>query len=263
MVGYLLAFVFLLASANGDTISRIINGSPTTIASHPHQISLQRYTTSSGGYWYHTCGGSIVRSKWVVTAAHCVEGSSASTLQVVLTNGFLSDPNRKSYAVRRVVMHPNYNVGSGAYPHDIALLELTSDADLSGTNKAIELATTGENFDRQTCEISGWGHTVTGTQPNKQIPDQLQETNGVIMTNSECTSSWGTNYAGSVHICINNRNTGTCQGDSGGPMVCFRGTTPVLAGVTSWGVSGCGTTYPSVYARVSTYRSWLDTTMGI
>ncbi|KAH3706331.1 hypothetical protein DPMN_065716 [Dreissena polymorpha] len=159
MVGYLLAFVFLIASANGDTISRIINGSPTTIASHPHQISLQR-------------------SKWVVTAAHCVEGSSASTLQVVLTNGFLSDPNRKSYAVRRVIMvfgfdsdqfifhnllyHPNYNVGSGAYPHDIALLELTSDADLSGTNKAIELATTGENFDRQACEISGWGHTVTG-----------------------------------------------------------------------------------------------------
>ncbi|XP_052251640.1 chymotrypsin-like serine proteinase, partial [Dreissena polymorpha] len=126
-----------------------------------------------------------------------------------------------------------------------------------------QLATTGENFDRQTCEISGWGHTVTGTQPNKQIPDQLQETDGVIMTNSECTSSWGTNYAASVHICIDNRNTGTCQGDSGGPTVCFRGSTPVLAGVTSWGVSGCGTTYPSVYARVSTYRSWLDTTMGI
>ncbi|KAH3822291.1 hypothetical protein DPMN_124065 [Dreissena polymorpha] len=158
-----------------------------------------------------------------------------------------------------LLKHPNYNAGSGGYPNDFALLELTSDADLSGTNKAIALADAGDNFDRQTCEISGWGHTVTGTNPNKQIPDQLQETDGVVMTHSECTSSWGTNYTGSVYICINNRNTGTCQW---WPDGVFPWLDPVLAGVTSWGVSGCGTTYPSVYARVSTYRAWLDTTMG-
>ena len=53
------------------------------------------------------------------------------------------------------------------------------------------------------------------------------------------------------------------QGDSGGPMVCTQLGNKVLAGVTSWGVSGCGTSYPSVYARVSNYRLWLDTEMNV
>ena len=41
-----------------------------------------------------------------------------------------------------------------------------------------------------------------------------------------------------------------CQGDSGGPLVCDHGTAPELRGVTSWGISGCSPTFPSVYARL-------------
>ena len=52
------------------------------------------------------------------------------------------------------------------------------------------------------------------------------------------------------------------QGDSGGPLVCGS----VLAGVTSWGRSGChvdGTvTHPSVYARLTNYASWISSTCG-
>ena len=31
-----------------------------------------------------------------------------------------------------------------------------------------------------------------------------------------------------------------------------------LVGLTSWGVSGCSPTFPSVYARVSFFREWID-----
>ncbi|WAR15181.1 CTRL-like protein [Mya arenaria] len=61
-----------------------------------------------------------------------------------------------------------------------------------------------------------------------------------------------------ISTCLFKQKT---SGDSGGPMVCYRGSTPVLAGVTSWGASGCGTNYPSVYARVSNYKEWLDQEM--
>ncbi|XP_017868139.1 PREDICTED: trypsin beta-like, partial [Drosophila arizonae] len=54
---------------------RIVGGTPTSISSFPWQISLQR----NGG---HSCGGSIYSSKIIVTAAHCLQGVSASSLKV-------------------------------------------------------------------------------------------------------------------------------------------------------------------------------------
>lgn len=50
----------------GNSLSRIIGGSDTTLQSHPHQVSLQ----VSGS---HICGASIIANQWVVTAAHCVD----------------------------------------------------------------------------------------------------------------------------------------------------------------------------------------------
>src|SRR5262245_9386410 len=55
----------------------IVGGSATTVEQNPWQISLQ---TSSGS---HFCGGSIVAADWVLTANHCVEGSSASSMRIV------------------------------------------------------------------------------------------------------------------------------------------------------------------------------------
>jgi len=41
----------------------------------------------------------------------------------------------------------------------------------------------------------------------------------------------------------------TCYGNDG---------TPYLAGATSWGVSNCPGTFPSVYTRVSSFLSWIE-----
>ena len=52
---------------------RIVGGSNADISDYPWQVSLQR---RSGSGWYHICGGSIIDNRWIVTAAHCVDGSS-------------------------------------------------------------------------------------------------------------------------------------------------------------------------------------------
>ncbi|XP_052258650.1 chymotrypsin-like protease CTRL-1, partial [Dreissena polymorpha] len=89
---------------------------------------------------------------------------------------------------------------------------------------------------------------------------------------NECKSNWDTVYDSSAHVCIKPRDTSFCKADFGnkwknvdenGLLVCFRGSKPVLAGLASWGEEGCDRSFPDVYTRVSTYRSWLRKTMGI
>lgn len=47
-----------------DPDGRIVGGFETSINENPWQISLQAYGS-------HSCGGSIIGNKWVLTAAHC------------------------------------------------------------------------------------------------------------------------------------------------------------------------------------------------
>lgn len=52
---------------------KIVGGYIVAPNSLPFQVSIQR-RPSPGADWMHYCGGSILDSKFVVTAAHCVSG---------------------------------------------------------------------------------------------------------------------------------------------------------------------------------------------
>lgn len=55
--------------------------------------------------------------------------------------------------------HPEFNQGSGAYPNDLALLELRLDGRDTSRN-AVTVADGSNSFVGQPCTITGWG--VTG-----------------------------------------------------------------------------------------------------
>lgn len=51
--------------ARGLPSGRIVGGVATTIEKHPWQVSIQVFGN-------HICGGSIIKSDIILTAAHCI-----------------------------------------------------------------------------------------------------------------------------------------------------------------------------------------------
>ncbi|MGD0341428.1 MAG: trypsin-like serine protease, partial [Bacteroidales bacterium] len=103
-----------------ESQTKIIGGANVSISDFPWQIYL-----ISGSY---QCGGSIISSGWVVTAAHCVKTTSGTTIpaaSMTITAGS-STPTTSGtkYYVSQVIPHPYYN--SSTLENDIALLKVSS-----------------------------------------------------------------------------------------------------------------------------------------
>ncbi|XP_033254378.1 trypsin delta [Drosophila miranda] len=249
----MLKFVILLsavACALGGTIpegllpqldGRIVGGTATTISSFPWQISLQR----SGS---HSCGGSVYSASIVVTAAHCLQSVSASTLQVRAGSTYWSSGGTV-VKVASFKNHEGYNANTMV--NDIAVIRLSSALSLSSTIKAIGLASSAP-ANGAAASVSGWGTLSYGSS---SIPTTLQYVNVNIVSQSQCASStygYGSEIK-STMICAYSSGKDACQGDSGGPLV----SGGVLVGVVSWGYGCAYANYPGVYADVAALRSWV------
>jgi len=241
-----LLLLCLALPAFADNIgSHVIGGSNSNIANHPHQVSL-RISNS------HACGASLVSGTKAVTAAHC-SGNPLSSYSVLAGTTDRTVTSCATCALRSLssfTNHPSYSESNG-YPNDIAILYFSA-IGTNGNTAYIGMATTGDSsFAGQNCVITGWGRTNIGTSGS--LPITLQQGTMTVMTVAECQAAWGSSIISS-HICVTSPTVSSCNGDSGGPLVC----SGRLAGVTSWGNANCDPRDPSIYTRVSSHRSWID-----
>ncbi|XP_031423917.1 elastase-1 [Clupea harengus] len=242
-----------------DALERVVGGEVARPNSWPWQISLQ---FKSGSSYRHTCGGSLIKRGWVMTAAHCVD--SQRTWRVVVGEHNLnSNEGREQYlSVSRVYVHPNWNSNSVANGYDIALLRLSSEANLNNYVQLANLPPSGQVLNHNhPCYISGWGRTSTGGN----LSAQLKQAYLPVVDHRTCSSgSWWGGTVKNTMVCAGGGKDSGCQGDSGGPLNCQLNNRYYVHGVTSF-VSGRGCNEvrkPTVFTRVSAYIGWMENIMN-
>ena len=81
------------AQSKGSPQPRIVGGSPVSIAQYPWQAALVERGGGSA-LSRQFCGGSLITSRIVITAAHCAFGSTPDQVSVVLGRTQLSNSSQ-------------------------------------------------------------------------------------------------------------------------------------------------------------------------
>jgi trypsin len=266
------AFVLICSPGSSAAPSpRIIGGSNATQGEFPYQVLLDLDGAE--------CGGSILDSIHIVTAAHCVEDINFDYPQIIkpttisLAYGGVHIPGATSTDDMTVVGAPGAVGHVSVDPRrwrsslptntedpgefDSALLTLNQPLTLDGTHaKAIPLASASNlsaAFSPSANDpwVTGWG--LTDPADKTSISDTLQKVRVPLVpdSSSSCSGEYAGDFNPSVMLCAGASGKDTCQGDSGGPLALdITGTEAglKLAGITSFG-DGCGV-FPGVYTEV-------------
>ena len=108
--------------------------------------------------------------------------------------------------------------------------------------------------------LLGWGRT-SGGGPAANV---LQQAKLPLVSHENCRRKYGT-VDRSAHLCAGEGRAGAsggCNGDSGGPLVCEMGGSWYLHGAVSFGMRNCPTTHYTVFARITSYKSWILEKIG-
>ncbi|KOB77716.1 Hemocyte protease-3 [Operophtera brumata] len=172
----------------------IIGGHQITIESVPFMASLRLNGT------YHSCGGSIIHERFVLTAAHCIVPNRKYKI-LVGTDRIANDG--KLYDIEKIMIHKKYS--NKTYNFDVCLIKLAT---------PLKFGRKRNPFSDHLLQVA------IPTISRLQCQDMYQRYNFSITHQMICAGKVGED---------------SCQGDSGGPLT--KGNAQV--GVTFFGL-GCG-----------------------
>jgi trypsin len=217
-----------------DTRTKIIGGDAAKSGEYP-------------SFAFNQCGGTLIRSDIVLTAAHCI--SLFNTTKLVYIGGTLPTGG-EAIAITKIIPHPRHSWETNENDIMIVKLACKSRARIQKLNFNSRLPAVGSKS-----QVIGFGSLVEGGQ----YSPILRKVNVSIVSGSDCAYLYAGWVVDSVMICAGDTiygNKDACGGDSGGPLLSTDG--QYQYGIVSFGY-GCGlANYPGIYTRISPYRRWIE-----
>jgi trypsin len=223
---------------------RIVGGDDAMPGEFPYQVSWQ------SKHGFNSCGGSIISSEYVLTAAHCCEGVSHS-YQIVAGehNVDEDDGTEQRMEIKKRIIHEDYD--SSNIDNDVCVLHLEGSIEMNNYAAAVPIeAQDHDHSEGEEFVVTGWGTLSSGGS----APSILQKVSVPFVDEKTCKHAYGSSSITAGMICAGRKGKDSCQGDSGGPMV---GSDGKQVGVVSWGYGCAEEGYPGVYTRVAHYHDWI------
>ncbi|XP_046968278.1 chymotrypsin-2-like [Vanessa cardui] len=246
-----------------DESNRVVGGLVASEGSIPYMVALRTGIFIR----FFICGGSIITTRHVLTAAHCIDsvyrrGSLSISLRVAVgTNRW--NIGGRSFSVVRNITHENWN--SLTVKNDIGILVT---GDIMPLNDRIQPVTLNYDYviGDVTSLVAGWGRTVVGGP----LSNRLLVLFVTAVEGDECSKAMNydisvaeqfAKYDTELELCaFSTRGQGVCNGDSGSALV--RKDSNEQIGIVSWGYA-CARGVPDVYVRLSAYKEWIENALSV
>jgi secreted trypsin-like serine protease len=210
--------------------------------------------------------GAVIDSHVILTSAQHFEGPGYSVFDLNLHRWRLytgqynistTDPHQAYYHVRRVVLHPGYNISS--LENDIALIITVEPIAWNDHTRPVCIPDASHVYQvGSQCWLPGWGSTShTG---NEEVLNQLLYP---ILEDSICSDHW-TDFLPATEICAGyeNQKKDFCADDIGSPLLCKDQSGAWYAqGIASSGGDCKLGNQPGVFEDVTKYSDWIKKTM--
>nr|CAD7414631.1 unnamed protein product [Timema poppensis] len=142
-------------------------------------LGVMKHKLSLGYFGSHSCGASIISADWVLTAAHCVYGRSASILAVRAGSSIRNSGGTLHY-FEKVIIHQDYD--DDYLANDIAVIKVNTSFEFGPSVQPVALPIQNETLTPGTLVVvTGWGST--NGFGRLYLEDMYQQSRGVKVEN--------------------------------------------------------------------------------